>query len=119
MKVFTRLDHAAAAKEYGLRCLHDSNRFWKPENGDPLKTPTVAIDLPPKAMVWQDAKGDVYFSINSAEYLFETIYPAMASSPIKTPLSESLPFINNWLRCQRNKPFVFEIKVNKGLSIRG
>ncbi len=39
-----------------------------------LKTPTVAIDLPPKAIVWEDANGKVFLSYNSAEYLFGTIY---------------------------------------------
>jgi len=50
--------------------------FGNPRAGTPvfIKTPTVAIDLPLKAMVWEDANGKVFLSYNSAEYLFGTIY---------------------------------------------
>ena len=34
-----------------------------------LGAPTVAIDLPLKALVWQDAEGRVWLSYNSPEYL--------------------------------------------------
>ncbi|NRA68371.1 MAG: DUF302 domain-containing protein [Pseudobacteriovorax sp.] len=86
LKLFTRLDHAAAAKEFGLKMPPATVIvFGNPKMGTPvfIKHPTVAIDLPPKAMVWQDAKGDVYFSINSAQYLFETIYPRHGIKPKK------------------------------------
>lgn len=51
--------------------------FGNPRLGTPvfIKTPTVAIDLPPKAMVWEDADGTVYLSYNSSEYLYGTVYP--------------------------------------------
>lgn len=77
-KVFTRLDHAAAAKEYGLQMPPATIIiFGNPKMGTPvfIKTPTVAIDLPLKAMVWEDSEGEVFFSMNSAAYLFGTIYP--------------------------------------------
>jgi len=50
--------------------------FGNPRLGTPvfIKTPTVAIDLPPKAMVWEDAEGKVYLSYNSSDYLYGTIY---------------------------------------------
>ena len=34
-----------------------------------LASPTLAIDLPLKALVWEDADGKVWISHNSAEYL--------------------------------------------------
>ncbi len=34
-----------------------------------LASPTVAIDFPLKALVWQDAGGKVWLSYNSPEYL--------------------------------------------------
>jgi uncharacterized protein (DUF302 family) len=39
------------------------------------KFPTVVIDIPPKALVWQDDQGKVCLTYNSAKYLFETVYP--------------------------------------------
>ena len=75
--VFARLDHAAAAESVGLKMPRATVIvFGNPRVGTPvfIKTPTVAIDLPLKAMVWEDANGKVFLSYNSAEYLFGTIY---------------------------------------------
>jgi len=36
-----------------------------------VASPTLAIDLPLKALVWEDAGGKVWVSYNSAEYLRE------------------------------------------------
>jgi uncharacterized protein (DUF302 family) len=75
--VFGRLDHAAAAEAVGLKMPRATVIvFGNPRLGTPvfLKTPTVAIDLPPKAMVWEDSNGKVFLSYNSSEYLYGTIY---------------------------------------------
>jgi uncharacterized protein (DUF302 family) len=75
--VFARLDHAAAAESVGLKMPRSTVVvFGNPRAGTPvfIKTPTVAIDLPLKALVWQDGSGKVFVSYNSAEYLFGTIY---------------------------------------------
>lgn len=75
--VFARLDHAAAAESVGLKMPSATVIvFGNPRLGTPvfIKTPTVAIDLPLKAMVWEDANGKVFLSYNSAEYLYATIY---------------------------------------------
>jgi len=34
-----------------------------------LAAPSIAIDLPLKILVWQDAQGKVWLSYNSPEYL--------------------------------------------------
>jgi uncharacterized protein (DUF302 family) len=75
--VFTRLDHAAAAEAAGLKMPRATVIvFGNPRLGTPvfIKTPTVAIDLPPKAMVWEDSSGKVFLSYNSAEFLYGSIY---------------------------------------------
>lgn len=75
--VFARLDHAAGAESVGLKMPRSTVIvFGNPRVGTPvfIKTPTVAIDLPLKALVWEDANGKVFLSYNSAEYLFDTIY---------------------------------------------
>jgi uncharacterized protein (DUF302 family) len=45
--------------------------FGSPKGGTPVMvaSPTLAIDLPLKALVWEDASGKVWLSYNSAEYL--------------------------------------------------
>ena len=55
--VFSRIDHAAAAKDTGLDMRPRTVIiFGNPKNGTPsmTKTATLAIDLPLKALVWQD-----------------------------------------------------------------
>jgi uncharacterized protein (DUF302 family) len=75
--VFARLDHAAAAESVGLKMPRATVIvFGNPRLGTPvfIKTPTVAIGLPLKAMVWEDPNGKVFLSYNSSEYLYGTIY---------------------------------------------
>ena len=76
--VFTELDHAAAASKYGLDLRPRTVIvFGNPKAGTPRmrKFPTLAIDVPLKALVWQDDQGVVWLTYNSAEYLGGTIYP--------------------------------------------
>jgi uncharacterized protein (DUF302 family) len=95
--VFTEIDHAAAAKKFGLEMRPRTLiLFGNPKVGTPsvIKAPLLAIDLPPKALVWEDDQGKVWLSYNSADYLFNTIYqrhgaevPA-ATAPIAKVLDE-------------------------------
>lgn len=76
--VFAEIDHAAAAKRAGLEMRPRTVIvFGNPKVGTPVmvKTPLVAIDVPPKALVWQGDDGKVWLSYNSADYLYGTIYP--------------------------------------------
>ena len=78
LKVFSRIDHAAAAKEAGLEMRPRTVIvFGNPRQGTPamIKTPLLAIDLPMKVLVWEDDKGSVWLSYNSANYLHHTIFP--------------------------------------------
>jgi uncharacterized protein (DUF302 family) len=75
--VFTEIDHAAAAKKFGFEMRpRVVIVFGNPKLGTPvmMKTPLLAIDVPPKALVWEDDEGKVWLSYNSAEYLGKTIY---------------------------------------------
>ncbi len=47
--------------------------FGNPRGGTPLMiaSPSSAIDLPLKALAWQDAQGKVWLSYNAPEYLQE------------------------------------------------
>src|SRR5262245_18433632 len=77
LTVFTELDHADAAKKFGLNMLPRTVIvFGNPKSGTRvmIKTPLLAIDLPLKALVCQDDDGKVWLTYDSAEYLGNTIY---------------------------------------------
>lgn len=72
MTVFARIDHRAEAEKVGLTMPPAYvTIFGNPKGGTPLMvaSPTVAIDLPLKALVWEDAAGRVWLSYNAASYL--------------------------------------------------
>jgi uncharacterized protein (DUF302 family) len=70
--IFCRVDHSGEAEKVGLGMPPTQLLiFGSPKGGTPLMlaSPTAAIDLPLKALVWQDAGGKVWLTYNSAEYL--------------------------------------------------
>lgn len=72
--IFARIDHADAAAKAGLTMKPAQVLiFGNPKGGTPLMQaqPTVAIDLPPKALAWEDANGKVFLTYNTAAYLQE------------------------------------------------
>jgi len=72
MTVFARIDHRAEAEKVGLAMRPAQVIiFGNPKGGTPLMvaSPTVAIDLPLKALIWEDASGRVWLSYNAAAYL--------------------------------------------------
>ena len=72
MTVFTRIDHAAGAKRVGktLRPM-ELIIFGNPKVGAPLMqcSPTVGVDLPQKALIWEDEGGRVWYTYNTPGYL--------------------------------------------------
>ena len=74
MTVFARIDHAAAAAQAGLTMRATQVLlFGAPKTGTPLmqKTPTLAIDLPLRAMAWEDESGQLWLSWNDLVWLAE------------------------------------------------
>jgi uncharacterized protein (DUF302 family) len=75
--VFTVIDHAMAAKAADLSL---RPRFVivfgnpKAGTGAMAAHPTLAIDLPLKALVWQDDDGGVWLTLNSADWMATSIY---------------------------------------------
>src|SRR4030095_11505857 len=72
MAVFARIDHAAGAVEAGLSLRPTEVLiFGNAKTGTPLMqaVQTIAIDLPLKALVWQDASGDTWLSYNDPAWL--------------------------------------------------
>ena len=75
--VFTQIDHAAAAEKAGLKLLPRTVVvFGNPTTGTPAmsKAASLAIDLPMKAVIWQDEQGVVWLTYNSASYLMTTVF---------------------------------------------
>jgi len=76
--VFTEIDHAAAASKNGLTLKPRTVIvFGNPKLGTkPMEeAPTVAIDVPLKALVWQNDQGKVWLTYNSGDYLKSYVYP--------------------------------------------
>lgn len=72
ISILARIDHSGDAAKAGLK-MHPTQLliFGNPKAGTPLMiaSPTLAIDLPLKVLVWEDGGGKVWASFNSPEYL--------------------------------------------------
>jgi uncharacterized protein (DUF302 family) len=72
LAIFARIDHSGEAEKAGLKMRPTQLLiFGSPKQGTPLMvaSPTLAIDLPLKALAWEDASGKVWLSYNTPEYL--------------------------------------------------
>lgn len=72
LKVFARIDHAGGASSIG-ESLRPTELliFGNPKGGTPFMqcAQTVGIDLPLKALVWEDSAGQVWLGYNDPQYL--------------------------------------------------
>src|ERR1700756_1473161 len=74
IQLFALIDHSGDAEKAGLKMPPTKLLiFGNPKGGTPLMlaSPTVAIDLPLKLLVWEDAHGGQWISYNSPQYLQE------------------------------------------------
>jgi uncharacterized protein (DUF302 family) len=72
--VFALIDHSGEAEKVGLKMNPTKLLiFGSPVAGTPLMlaSPSVAIDLPLKILVWEDSQGKVWASYNTPAYLKE------------------------------------------------
>jgi uncharacterized protein (DUF302 family) len=72
IKVSCRIDHSGEAEKAGLKMRPTQVIiFGNAKAGTPLMlaVPGIAIDLPLKALIWEDNDGKVWLSYNSVEYL--------------------------------------------------
>jgi len=72
MMIFARVDHAAGAAKIG-QTLRPTEVliFGNPKGGTPFMecAQSVGIDLPMKALVWQDAAGQVWLGYNDPAFV--------------------------------------------------
>ena len=70
--IFARFDHGAGAVQAGLSMRASQVLvFGNPRGGTPLMVaaPLAAIDLPFKALAWEDADGGAWLSYNDPHHL--------------------------------------------------
>jgi uncharacterized protein (DUF302 family) len=74
LTVFARIDHAAGAAKIG-KTLRPTELliFGNPQGGTPLMecAQSAGIDLPLKALIWEDAAGQVWLGYNEPAYLMK------------------------------------------------
>ena len=74
LTVFARIDFSGDAAKVGLKMPPTKLLiFGNPRAGTPLMlaSTSIAIDLPLKALAWEDGNGKVWLSYNKPEYLME------------------------------------------------
>ena len=72
LTVFARVDHAAGAAKIGMTLrATEVLIFGNPQGGTPFMmcAQTLGIDLPLKALVWEDAAAQVWLSYNDTAFL--------------------------------------------------
>jgi uncharacterized protein (DUF302 family) len=72
LTVFAHIDFSSDANKVGLRMRPTQLLiFGNPKSGTPVivASPSIALDLPLKALAWEDAQGQVWLSYNAPEYL--------------------------------------------------
>ena len=72
IQLFALVDHSGEAEKAGLQMPPTKLViFGSPKAGTPLMlaTPSIAIDLPLKLLIWEDKSGSVWISYNAPTYL--------------------------------------------------
>ncbi len=91
LNVFARIDHAAGAMKVG-KTLRPTELliFGNPQGGTPLMecAQTAGIDLPLKALVWQDASAQVWLGYNDPAFLAQR--HGAAACPVVENLRKAL-----------------------------
>ena len=91
LNVFVRIDHAAGAAKIG-KPLRPTEVliFGNPQGGTPFMecAQSVGIDLPLKALVWEDAQGQVWLGYNDPAFLAQR--HGVGQCPAVSALSKAL-----------------------------
>ena len=91
--LFAHIDHSAQAAQVNLSLLPtDLLIFGNPKGGTPLmrSNQTIGIDLPLKALVWQDEKGATWLSYNDPEWLVQRHGGAPGTEDTVRAISDAL-----------------------------
>lgn len=75
--VFAEVDHAAAARDVGMQLRGRTVvLFGNPRAGTPgmAATPTLALDLPMRILVWEDEQGQVRITRSTGEDIAQRVF---------------------------------------------
>lgn len=92
VNVIARVDHAGAAQKAGMTLRPTEVLiFGNPKAGTPMMqcAQSIGIDLPQKALAWQDEKGDVWLAYNDQKYLAQRHAAKGCDAPV-TAMSDAL-----------------------------
>lgn len=92
LNVFLRIDHAAGARKIGKELRPTELLvFGNPQGGTPLMecAQSAGIDLPLKALAWQDESGQVWLGYNDPKFLASR-HGAGDCSPVVSNLAKAL-----------------------------
>jgi uncharacterized protein (DUF302 family) len=96
MTVLARIDHAAAAAAAGLALRPTEVLiFGNPRAGTPLMqaAQTIGIDLPLKALVWQDEAGKTWLTYNDPTWLAKRHGIDAGTGPILRAMADVLAVV--------------------------
>jgi len=96
MAVLARIDHAAAAVAAGMALRPTEVLiFGNPRAGTPLMqaVQTIGIDLPLKALVWQDAEGRTWLAYNDPLWLAARHATGAAGQPALAAMATALTIV--------------------------
>ena len=91
--VFARIDFSADANRAGLKMRPEQLViFGNPKAGTPLMVsqPTAGLDLPLKALIWEDAEGKTWLAYNDPAYIVRRHQLSLAFT---ANLSNALPIL--------------------------
>jgi len=92
MKIFARINHAAGAATVDKELPPtELVIFGNPKVGAPLMlcSRSTGIDLPQKALIWQDGQGATWFSYNDPQYL-KSRHDIQGCDPVLEKVSHAL-----------------------------
>jgi uncharacterized protein (DUF302 family) len=93
MNVFARIDHAEGAAKVGMPLRATQLLlFGNPKGGTPLMQDrqTAGIDLPLKALAWEDSGGKVWLTYNEASWIAQRHGLGAASAAAVTAIAAGL-----------------------------
>ena len=98
LKLFNRINHAEGAKNVNLDLAPTELLiFGNPKVGAPLMQchQTIGIDLPLKALIWKDDKGQVWITYNDPQYLAKRHGISGSCAEVITKVGKTLNGITN------------------------
>lgn len=93
MSIFARIDHAAGAEAAGLTLAPmEVLVFGSPVAGTPLMeaAKTTGIDLPLKALVWEDDAGQVWLAYNQPGWIAKRHDLGVGAAPLLKAMTDAL-----------------------------